>query len=142
MAGDTTADGSVFIGESTIPMSAEAPFRARTAVAVWLRGFAAADVRADACLLVSELVTNSVRHSGMPRGAPVHIGAAIVNGMVRVRVADGGEAGGVRRRRPDRGGGFGLDLVDRLAARWGVEGAAGTGIWFELASARTTAVTR
>jgi serine/threonine-protein kinase RsbW len=142
MAADTTGDGSVFIGESMIPMSSEAPFRARTAVAGWLRELAAAEVRADACLLVSELVTNSVRHSGMPPGAPVHVGAAMVDGRVRVRVADDGETGTVRRRRPDRGGGFGLDLLDRLATRWGVEGAPGTGVWFELASARTTALTR
>jgi serine/threonine-protein kinase RsbW len=131
MAAEKGADGSVSIGEVMIPVSPEAPFRARSAVDAWLLGLAAPDVRADACLLVSEVVTNSVRHSGMPAGAPLHVGAAMDAGTVRVLVADQG-LGGVRRRRPDDHGGFGLNLLDSLAARWGVEREPGTGVWFEL----------
>ena len=77
MAAENAADGAVSIGEVMIPVSPEAPFRARSAVDGWLLGLAAPDVRADACLLVSEVVTNSVRHSGMPAGAPLHVGAAM-----------------------------------------------------------------
>jgi anti-sigma regulatory factor (Ser/Thr protein kinase) len=135
MAAEKRADGSALIGKAMIPMSPEAPLRARTAVARWLLARAPVDVRADACLLVSELVTNSVRHSGMPAGAPVRVGAEMVDGMVRVGVADEGRAGVVRRRRPDGGGGFGLHLLDRLAARWGVEREPGTRVWFELSVA-------
>ena len=53
----------------------------------------------DAGLLVSELVTNSVRHAGQPAGAPVHIRAAAVDGVVRFEVEDHGH-GPVRRRAP------------------------------------------
>ena len=86
MAAEKAADGSVSIGDVMIPVSAEAPFRARSALDGWLLGLAAPDVRADACLLVSEVVTNSVRHSGMPAGAPLHVGAAMDAGTVRVLV--------------------------------------------------------
>jgi len=131
MAAEKTTSGSVSIGEVMIPMSSEAPLRARSAVDGWLLGLAAPDVRADACLLVSEVVTNSVRHSGMPAGAPLHVGVAMDARTVRVLVDDHG-LGGVRKRRPDDDGGFGLNLLDILAARWGVELDAGTGVWFEL----------
>jgi anti-sigma regulatory factor (Ser/Thr protein kinase) len=71
----------------------------------------------DVRLLVSELVTNSVRHAGQPAGAPVRISAASVDGVVRIEVHDQGQ-GRVRRRAPDRrAGGLGLHLVERLAAR-------------------------
>ena len=99
MAAEKAADGTVSIGEVMIPVSPEAPFRARSAVDGWLLGLAAPDVRADACLLVSEVVTNSVRHSGMPTGAPLHVVAAMDAGTVRVLVADQG-LGGVSKRRP------------------------------------------
>jgi anti-sigma regulatory factor (Ser/Thr protein kinase) len=87
-------------------------------------------------LLVSELVTNSVRHAGRPAGAPLRIRAAAVDGVVRVEVHDRGH-GWVRRRSADgRPGGFGLSLVERLAARWGVNHEDGTCVWFELAPRR------
>lgn len=136
MAAKKAADGSVSIGEVMIPVSPEAPFRARSAVDGWLLGLAAPDVRADACLLVSEVVTNSVRHSGMPAGAPLHVGAAVDAGTVRVLVADQG-LGDVRKRRPGKDGGFGLNLLDTLAARWGVDLEPSTGVWFELSVGTT-----
>ena len=57
---------------------------------------------------------------------------------MRVLVADQG-LGGVRKRRPDDDGGFGLDLLDTLAARWGVDLEPGTGVWFELSIGTTPA---
>ena len=122
------------LGETTVPCGPEAPFLARRTVSLWLEGRAHAQLHADAALLVSELVTNSVQHAGQPPGAPVHISAAAVNGVVRVEVHDHGH-GGVRRRAPRPGqGGFGLHMVNRLAARWGVSHDDGTRVWFVLAS--------
>src|SRR3954469_9684732 len=86
----------------------------------------------DARLLVTELVTNSVRHGDgetvrviLDRRAPDHL---------RCEVVDDG-SGFLPIARPansDQDGGWGLHLVERLARDWGVrEGS--THVWFELA---------
>jgi anti-sigma regulatory factor (Ser/Thr protein kinase) len=82
-------------------------------------------------LLVSEVVTNAVRHGGA--GGPVEL-SAHWNSEVRVEVCDRGDGfsphpriGGL-----DEPGGFGLYLVGRLADRWGVETDKGTTVWFVL----------
>ena len=112
----------------------EAASTARAVVSRWLDGRAHAELHDDACLLVSELVSNSVRHADQPAGAPVGIRVFAVDGVVRVEVEDRGQ-GPVRRRAADpREGGFGLLLVELLAARWGVSHEHGTRVWFELAA--------
>jgi anti-sigma regulatory factor (Ser/Thr protein kinase) len=128
--------GPVQIGEATVPCGLEAASTARAVVSDWLDGRAQAEIHDDACLLVSELVTNSVRHADQPPGAPVRLSTFAMDGVLRVEVEDGGH-GVVRRRAPDPGaGGFGLELVERLAARWGVNHEHGTRVWFELAARR------
>jgi anti-sigma regulatory factor (Ser/Thr protein kinase) len=128
------AAGPVEVGEVTVPCGPRAPFLARLAVSRWLHSQPYGEVLDDACLLVSELVTNSVKHAGQPEGAPVHIRAAAVNGVVRVEVHDCGH-GPVRPRAPaHRQAGFGLRLVEQLATRWGVNDEHGTRVWFELAA--------
>jgi two-component sensor histidine kinase len=130
---------SAELGEAIVASGHLAPLVARGHVSRWLDGRADADVRANACLLVSELVTNSVRHADQPPGAPVRITAAASDGHVRVDVQDQGH-GPVRRRVPDSDeGGFGLNLVDMIAARWGVDDERGTRVWFELATAHSPA---
>ena len=83
-------------------------------------------------LLVSELVTNSVRHvTGSKQ--PVELAVRIGSRMIRVEVRDGGagfEPGKPEPRGAD--GGFGLYLVERMATRWGVDTRDGTRVWFEL----------
>jgi anti-sigma regulatory factor (Ser/Thr protein kinase) len=83
--------------------------------------------RADARLLISELVTNAFRH-GMP---PISLRLELHDSRLRVEVCDAG--GGRPRRRPDPGpdGGWGLLLVARAADRWGVADGS-TRIWFEI----------
>ena len=91
----------------------------------------------DVRLLVSEIVTNAVRHAGLAHGDPIRLLIAADDGMLRVEVHDRGA--GFRPRLPEPepdpegGSGWGLFLVDELADRWGVEGATpGTRIWFEV----------
>src|SRR5215216_1879556 len=84
-------------------------------------------------LLVSELVTNSVRHSGISNAQTVSV-AVSVGYLIRLEVTDPG-AGFERPRELRAGngqGGFGLFLVDRVASRWGVERGPETRVWLEL----------
>jgi anti-sigma regulatory factor (Ser/Thr protein kinase) len=82
-------------------------------------------------LLVSELVTNAVRHGGGDRPVEVH---AVWNSEVRVEVIDHGDGFSPTPRAGalDEPGGFGLFLVGRLADRWGVETDTATRVWFVL----------
>jgi anti-sigma regulatory factor (Ser/Thr protein kinase) len=82
-------------------------------------------------LLVSELVTNAMRHGG----DPIKMIADTTASGLRVEVYDGnGEAfPAIRDVRPDAPGGRGLRLVDALADRWGaIADAAGKCVWFEI----------
>ena len=85
----------------------------------------------DVTLLVSELVTNSVKY-----GADGTVRLRILSrapAQVRVEVSDDGHAfvPAGRDRPLSDAGGWGLHLVERLADRWGV--ATGTSrVWFEI----------
>jgi anti-sigma regulatory factor (Ser/Thr protein kinase) len=123
----------VLVGESTIPSGLDAPSLARGLVSDWLDSSVHAGLSDDACLLVSELVANSVVHAAQPAGTPVQVRAAAYDGVVRFEVEDQGH-GPVRRRVADPiQGGFGLHLVEALAARWGVNRENSNRVWFELA---------
>jgi anti-sigma regulatory factor (Ser/Thr protein kinase) len=120
---------------ATIAAGPGAPGEARALVTAWLDAHVSASVLDDARLLVSELVTNSLRHAGAAVGGPLRIGSSVTNGVVRLEVGDGGEDGAVIRRlpTPDNGaGGYGLHLVEILSSRWGVDHDSGTQVWFEL----------
>jgi serine/threonine-protein kinase RsbW len=85
-------------------------------------------------LLVSEVVSNAVRHSGGPADATITLEASITEDTVRIAVTDAGEGFTPRPRDPDRlGEGYGLYLVEKAARNWGVEHDGGTTVWFELA---------
>ena len=88
----------------------------------------------DLRLLVTEVVTNGVRH-GSQRG-PVSMAVSVADERVRVEVADGGRGftpPSAPIPRGDGSGGWGLQLVDRVASRWGVNVDDSTCVWFELA---------
>jgi anti-sigma regulatory factor (Ser/Thr protein kinase) len=110
----------------------ETPALARHQLEGWLPDTLGDSHRGALRLLVSELVTNSVRHvSGSDE--PVELAVRIGNRAIRVEVRDGGS--GFKPGRPEpRGadGGFGLYLVERMASRWGVDTRDGTRVWFEL----------
>jgi anti-sigma regulatory factor (Ser/Thr protein kinase) len=86
-------------------------------------------------LLVTELLTNSVRHGVRHERGWVTLDVEIYANSVRVVVRDSGpgfELDGAPRPHLDRPGGWGLCLVDRLADRWGVDREDETAVWFEL----------
>lgn len=106
-----------------------APAVAREAMRELCRDLIEGDMLTDAELLVSELVTNALRHGD---------GRIVLRGgldadklMVEVIDEGGGFEHELRRRDFDDVGGWGLGLVEDLASRWGVhEGT--THVWFEL----------
>ncbi|MEA2373745.1 MAG: serine/threonine-protein kinase RsbW [Thermoleophilaceae bacterium] len=91
----------------------------------------------DIRLLISELVTNSVRHSSAPAGSKLRLLVSTVTGTLRVEVSDAGRGfEPTPRSAPDtEAGGWGLHLVDRLAHRWGVHRGRRATVWFEIDAA-------
>lgn len=87
----------------------------------------------DAVLLISELVTNSVKYG--PEHGEIRLIVDADENRMRFTVHDTG-AGPLpvmrpMDRLPHQGGGYGLRLVDRVSDRWGVERGS-TRVWFEL----------
>lgn len=112
----------------------EAPGQARDAVAP-LRDRIGDRTFADLRLVLSELVSNAVRHApGEPISVSVDVGD---DGLVHGAIEDHGE-GGVRLRstNPGEPGGYGLGIVDSLTERWGI-GDDSTLVWFELRDTST-----
>jgi integral membrane sensor domain MASE1/anti-sigma regulatory factor (Ser/Thr protein kinase) len=89
---------------------------------------------ANVRLLVSELVSNSVRHAQVSGGEAVELRAVVFADRVRVEVSDHGEGFERKTHIPDRESpsGWGLYLVDQLADRWGVMREDATRVWFEI----------
>ncbi len=114
-----------------LPRTPRAPGEAREV----LEGMSGLDhgLLGDAKLLVSELVTNSVKYGG---DGPVRLVVRYEDsGRLRIEVVDrGGGFVPVARDRPATDvGGWGLHLVEALTDRWGVY-AGSTHVWFELST--------
>ena len=117
--------------ELTLPSEPKSVSRARTQLCEVLAPELQAGQVETLRLLVSELVTNAVRHGD---GAePVEV-CVRWNSEIRVEVCDRGGGFTPRPRfgRLDEPGGFGLYLVGQLADQWGVETTDGTTVWFVL----------
>ena len=89
----------------------------------------------DVRLLVSELVTNSVRHAQIGPEDSILLKVRIDAGIVRVEVLDRGPGFEPPAHDPTaeaaRDSGWGLFFVTQLADRWGVDREQG-GVWFEI----------
>jgi anti-sigma regulatory factor (Ser/Thr protein kinase) len=113
-----------------IPRDPTAPGRARRAIER-LDDRIAPEIAPDVKLLVSELITNSVKYGGDGR-VTLKVESEDPR-RLRVEVIDQG-AGFVpaaRTRPATEVGGWGLHLVQTLSDRWGVyEGS--THVWFEI----------
>lgn len=103
----------------------------RNAVSDW----GGADAGETTALLVSETVTNAIRHAD----EPLHVRLVLEPTRLRVETADGAPNRPlVRPIDPAREGGRGMHLVESLADRWGTTPHPnGKVVWFELD--RTTA---
>jgi len=116
----------------------------RRVVADCLADQVAPSVLETALLLVSELVTNSVRHSGVPEGEDIVVRVHVLRDGCRLEVEDPGRHGVIAPQPQDllRGGGMGLNLVQMLSERWGVVRAAEgpTCVWAQLPCAAALAL--
>jgi anti-sigma regulatory factor (Ser/Thr protein kinase) len=86
-------------------------------------------------LLLSELVTNAVRHARVPLGREIEVCCALRDGQLRIEVADASDDQPQKRlAAEDDERGRGLLLVDSFAAKWGVSPRDGVGklVWFVL----------
>jgi anti-sigma regulatory factor (Ser/Thr protein kinase) len=108
-----------------------APARARTALRSLDR--TVADLRDDVDLLVSELVTNAVLHAGADH---VELHATADPAGVYIEVSDPGPGfdKDEARREPSLSGegGYGLNIIDMVANRWGVKRNRSARVWFEI----------
>jgi anti-sigma regulatory factor (Ser/Thr protein kinase) len=89
----------------------------------------------DLRLIVSELVTNCVRHSGLGERDRIQMTVAVSEQRVRVEVTDQGRGFTQPASLRSEEHGRGLDIVDRLASRWGCGNDSQTTVWAELAVA-------
>jgi anti-sigma regulatory factor (Ser/Thr protein kinase) len=109
-----------------------APSKARA----WLRELLpVGNAVSTACLVASELVSNSVRHAWFGAGDRVELVVVMTDDTVRIEVVDPGP--GFLRREPelpvpDASRGRGLYLIQQLASRWGVVRDQATRVWAEL----------
>ena len=95
------------------------------------------DQLGDVRLLVSELVTNSLRHAELGPEDCIGLGVDVDGERVRVEVTDPGKGFEFEGPAddPDTVEGWGLYLVATLSDRWGVvsgERDGSTSVWFEL----------
>ncbi|MFI5683830.1 ATP-binding protein [Streptomyces sp. NPDC051636] len=119
--------------EWTFPAEPGAVRSARGAVRDQLRGWRLDSLADLAALLVSELVTNSLRHATGPIGVRL-VRPAELGDTLLVEVSDPlPDPPRERAPRPDEESGRGLQLVAGSSRRWGTRpGTTGKTVWFEL----------
>jgi transcriptional regulator with XRE-family HTH domain/anti-sigma regulatory factor (Ser/Thr protein kinase) len=103
----------------TLPADTQAARTAREAVTFVTDEIPEATAQ-TARLLVTELVSNSVRHGPQGAGATVELAIEVGRNVLRVEVADRSSTP-ARAKPPSHEGGYGLALVDAKASRWGTE---------------------
>jgi anti-sigma regulatory factor (Ser/Thr protein kinase) len=112
-----------------------APHVVRSRVGTLLAEHLDGDDFLDVIVLVSELITNAVRHGRADAHATIVVHVAIAPDVLRVEVCDEGPGfvpPAVPRARPE-GGGNGLVLLARMSSSWGVACDDGACVWFERA---------
>jgi anti-sigma regulatory factor (Ser/Thr protein kinase) len=117
----------------TFPAEPGAVRTARTAVRDQLTGWGLDGLADLAALLVSELVTNSLRHATGPIGVRL-VRPADLGDTLRVEVSDPlPDPPRERAASPEDESGRGLQLVAGSSRRWGTRpGDTGKTVWFEL----------
>ena len=117
------------------PAEAGSVSTARHTVVEWLRGYSLSDPPlSDVALLVSEAVTNAVRHAYVGRPAPGTIDVTVTAGQDEVLVTIQDTGNGLRPRPDSPGLGYGLALMVAVSERLEAQSAENQGTrlraWF------------
>jgi len=89
----------------------------------------------DVALVISELLSNALRHAAPLPGSKIRVAWRVDPGSIRVSVSDGGGPTRPELAEPAQGatGGRGLRIVAKLSSRWGTStGEDGTTVWAEV----------
>jgi len=90
----------------------------------------------DVRLLVSELVTNSIRHAADHAADEIDVSVRVTGRTVHGEITDRGPGFSVPSPRAPAtisGSGWGLYLLDRIADRWGTRSVNGrSSVWFDI----------
>ncbi|MGO9784825.1 MAG: ATP-binding protein [Streptosporangiaceae bacterium] len=92
----------------------------------------------DATLVVSELLSNAIRHAAPLPGSQIRVAWTLKDDALRVAVSDAGNGPlpRVTQATPAAPGGRGLGIVESLSDRWGVQRDDGeTTVWAVLPAA-------
>ncbi len=120
------------LAEAEFAADATAPKAARDWIVEQLENWELTDLRDAAELLISEIVTNAIRHAG---SVPT-VTAAVSDGVVEVGVTDRDPAHAPHITwvaDPLATSGRGMAIVDTLATEWGTAQLAdGKQVWFRL----------
>ena len=120
---------AVGTGEVLLALDARAD-AARTARRALARAGLTEDVAHTVDLLVTELVSNALRHGvSDPAQQKIVLFGRVADDFARVEVADPGIGFDPDTAETE---GFGLRLLQKLASRWGVEHTRGCKVWFEV----------
>lgn len=108
---------------------------ARAELRMVLDGWGLTVVSDTALVVLSELLTNAVRHARVPAGREIETRYFRETNGVRIEVYDAAQSW-PQFRTPDMDGGRGLVVVSELAACWGVDASDGIGksVWAVVAA--------
>jgi anti-sigma regulatory factor (Ser/Thr protein kinase) len=120
--------------EADLPATSVAPKLARRLVRDALGDLLSAAYLHEAALMVSELVTNSLLHSGAGPDDRLHLAIDVSHNLARVTVTDPGPGFDPAFSGPsaEMERGRGLGIVESLSWRWGVQSGPPTEVWFEV----------
>ena len=126
--------------ELILPADESAPVLARSALNDAIPPPALNERADDACLAVSELATNAVKHGQLRPGQDtIRLVIDADEERLRIEMEQSTAAIGVRAVEPRledpvRVGGYGLRLVEEIADEWGVETGPPGHVWCEFRS--------
>jgi anti-sigma regulatory factor (Ser/Thr protein kinase) len=114
--------------------TAQAPALAREAIARFAQDNGIDEARVDvARLLGSELVTSAFLDEHQPEGARIRLRLAATDGTLWIAVSNGASTEAPQAIAGLQGDdGYGLQLVETGASRWGIHSNGKTHVWFEL----------
>ena len=112
--------------EARFALDVHAPAAARSIVAACLGDRVAPAVLDNALLITTELVTNSVRHSGMTASASVRVAITLTPANVRLDVDDPGRGGAIAPSHPTRKAAASASTSSRPSANAGASNATPT----------------